>query len=137
MVAIGDFDRSLMRLQSQLPPPRMPILDDSQEQENKNDEEDEADAAAAVVADARTHAKAAKAEQQNQDDEQNDHCGLSPFGEVSPMEGVMQILTLLSSRRNIFCRLRGGAGRFYRSVAGSGASKPKVEGSEYTVGSAE
>jgi hypothetical protein len=86
---------SVLRVQSQLPPQSgrsvQRDLYDLHQEQNEDDEEDQADAAAAVVADTRTHAIAAKAEHQDQDNQKDEHCCFSPFGEDSPDGGVMQI----------------------------------------------
>jgi hypothetical protein len=66
-------------------------LNDFEEKQDEDDDEDEADAAAAVVAESRSHAIAAKAEHQNQNNQKDEHFLLSPFGENSPDEDVMQI----------------------------------------------
>jgi hypothetical protein len=66
-------------------------LDDFEKKEDENDEEDERESAAAVVAEPRSHAIAAKAEHQNQNDQKDKHLCFSPFGEISPDGGVMQI----------------------------------------------
>jgi hypothetical protein len=76
-------------------------LYDFHEKQDENDEQYKADSAAAVVAESRSHAIAAKAEHQNQNEQKNEHLCFSPFGEVSPDRGVMQIL--LSMHKKLFC----------------------------------
>jgi hypothetical protein len=70
-------------------------LDDFHEKQNENNEQDKADSTAAVVSESRSHAIAAKAEHQNQNEQKDKHLSFSPFGEVSPHGGVMQILLLV------------------------------------------
>jgi hypothetical protein len=72
----------------------LPQLDNLHKKEDKDDEQDEADAASSVVAETRSQTIAAKAEHQNQNDQKDKHLVFSPFGEVSPLEGVMQFLLL-------------------------------------------
>ena len=69
-----------------------PQLDNLHKKEDEDDEQDEADAAASVVAEARSHAIATKAKHQNQNEQKDKHLVFSPFGEISPDGGVMQIL---------------------------------------------
>jgi hypothetical protein len=67
-------------------------LYDFHKKQDENDEQDKADSAAAVVSEPWSHAIAAKAEHQNQNEQKNKHLCFSPFSEVSPNGGVMQIL---------------------------------------------
>jgi hypothetical protein len=84
-------------------------LDNLHQEQDENDEQDKADAAAAVVAEARSHAITAKAEHQNQNEQEDKHLYFSPFGEVSPMEGVMLILLQAQSKNLlVFICARGG-----------------------------
>jgi hypothetical protein len=74
-------------------------LDNLHQEQDKYDDQDEADAASAVVAEARSQAITAKAEHQNQNDQdQEDKHLFSPFGEVSPLGGVMPILLRAQSK---------------------------------------
>jgi hypothetical protein len=66
-------------------------LDDFEQKQNENDEKDEAESAAAIVTKPWSHTIPAEAEHKNQNDQKDKHC-LSPYGEISPDEGVMRIL---------------------------------------------
>jgi hypothetical protein len=66
-------------------------LDDFKQKQDENDGQDERKPTSAVVAETRSHTIATKAEHQNQNNQKDKHLCFSPFGEISPAGGVMQI----------------------------------------------
>jgi hypothetical protein len=68
------------------------LLDDFEQQQEEDDGEDEADASSTVVAEPWPHAITTETEHKDQNNQKDKHFLFSPYGEDSPLGGVMRNL---------------------------------------------